>query len=50
MPGDFVVDIFPAGDPTPSSEDHGVTRRLQTAGEILSIEILDHIIVGSQRA
>lgn len=34
------------GDPTPSSEDLSITRRLKEAGEIMGIKILDHIIVG----
>ncbi len=36
----------PSGDPTPSQEDLEVTRRLQEAGKILGIEVLDHIILG----
>lgn len=36
----------PTGDPTPSSEDISITRRLKEAGEIMGIKLLDHIIVG----
>ncbi len=36
----------PSGDPTPSAEDIAVTRRLRRAGEILGIDVLDHIIIG----
>lgn len=36
----------PSGDPSPSQEDISVTKRLQQAGAILGIELLDHIIVG----
>jgi DNA repair protein RadC len=36
----------PSGDSTPSSEDHAVTERLTKAGELLGIEVLDHIIYG----
>lgn len=36
----------PSGDPTPSSEDIAITRRLKEAGDIMGIKILDHIIVG----
>ncbi len=36
----------PSGDPTPSPEDVLITRSLIEAGELLSIEVLDHIIVG----
>ncbi len=35
----------PTGDPTPSSEDIAITRRLKEGGEILGIKVLDHIIV-----
>lgn len=37
----------PSGHTTPSEEDHKVTKRLREAGEIIGIELLDHIIVGS---
>jgi DNA repair protein RadC len=36
----------PSGDPTPSSEDIVITKRLVKAGELLNISVLDHIIVG----
>ncbi len=36
----------PSGDPEPSKEDIEITKRLVEAGEIMGIEILDHIIVG----
>jgi DNA repair protein RadC len=39
----------PSGDPTPSSEDVAVTRRLVEAGEMLGIDVLDHVIVGDSR-
>ena len=39
----------PSGDPKPSKEDVNITNRLVEAGEILGIEILDHIIVGDGR-
>jgi DNA repair protein RadC len=35
----------PSGDTTPSQDDIELTRRLTKAGEILGIEILDHVIV-----
>jgi len=37
----------PSGEPKPSQEDLEVTRRLVEAGKILGIEVLDHIIIGS---
>lgn len=36
----------PSGDPTPSREDIELIKRLQAAGDILAIKVLDHIIVG----
>lgn len=36
----------PSGDCTPSSEDIDLTKRLVNAGEIVGIEVLDHIIIG----
>jgi DNA repair protein RadC len=35
----------PSGDPRPSAEDCALTRRLQAAGEIMGIELLDHLIL-----
>ena len=37
----------PSGDPNPSKEDTQLTSRLEEAGKILGIEILDHIIFAS---
>lgn len=39
----------PSGDPTPSAEDFQVTTKLISAGTLLGIDILDHIIVGDLR-
>ena len=36
----------PSGDPTPSEADIKVTRDLIRAGQLLKIEVLDHIIIG----
>lgn len=36
----------PSGNVSPSPEDHLVTKRLKEAGEILGIELLDHLIIG----
>ena len=36
----------PSGDPSPSREDILVTKRVQMGGQILGIELLDHIIIG----
>jgi DNA repair protein RadC len=37
----------PSGDTTPSRDDIDVTRRLQKAGDIIGIDVLDHIIISS---
>lgn len=39
----------PSGDPTPSPEDVALTRRLAEAGELLGIELLDHLVIGDNR-
>lgn len=39
----------PSGDPSPSKEDIEVTKRLVSAGQVLGISIMDHIIVGDNR-
>ena len=39
----------PSGDPQPSAEDRTLTARLQDAGNILGIQVLDHIIIGDGR-
>ena len=36
----------PSGDPTPSEQDIKVTRDLIRAGQLLKIEVLDHVILG----
>jgi DNA repair protein RadC len=36
----------PSGDPDPSAEDIALTRRLMSAGQLLGIEILDHLVIG----
>jgi DNA repair protein RadC len=42
----ILVHQHPTGDPSPSSEDIAITRRLKEAGDIMGIKILDHIIIG----
>jgi len=39
----------PSGDPTPSREDIALTRRLAKAGELIGIELLDHLVIGDNR-
>lgn len=42
----ILVHNHPTGDPTPSSEDIQITRRLKEVGEIIGVKLLDHIIIG----
>ena len=48
-PAIIVVHNHPSGDPTPSAEDGAITAQLRASGELLGIELLDHIILGAQR-
>ncbi len=43
----IVVHNHPSGDPTPSEADIKVTRDLIRAGQLLRIELLDHVIIGA---
>lgn len=39
----------PSGDTTPSHEDKVLTRRMEEAGEILGINVLDHFVIGHNK-
>lgn len=39
----------PSGDPTPSEQDILITQRIREGGELLGIELLDHIIIGDRK-
>lgn len=39
----------PSGDPTPSIEDINITKRIKTCGEVIGIELLDHVILGRNK-
>ncbi len=41
-----IVHNHPSGDATPSGADIQLTRRLVKAGDVLGIELLDHVIIG----
>lgn len=45
----IVVHNHPSGDPTPSPEDVKVTREVAAAGELLDVEVLDHLVLGQNR-
>lgn len=38
----------PSGDPEPSRDDQLITRRMESAGDLLAIPVLDHIVVGDE--
>jgi DNA repair protein RadC len=42
----IVAHNHPSGDATPSKEDIDATKKIQKAGEIMDIELIDHIICG----
>ncbi|HXO20876.1 MAG TPA: DNA repair protein RadC [Thermoanaerobaculia bacterium] len=37
----------PSGDPAPSAEDRLFTRRMEQAGEIVGVRLVDHLVLGS---
>jgi DNA repair protein RadC len=46
----ILVHNHPSGDPTPSREDRQVTDRLTESGKLLGIDVLDHIVLGSDHS
>jgi len=42
----LVAHNHPSGDCSPSDDDRRLTWRLQEAGDLLGIPVLDHLIVG----
>ncbi len=38
----------PSGDPSPSPEDIAVTKQFKTAGELLDIDLQDHLVIGNR--
>ena len=45
----IVAHNHPSGDPTPSDDDITVTKEIIKAGKLLGIEVLDHVIIGSNK-
>lgn len=43
----ILVHNHPTGDPTPSKEDIEFTKRFAKCGELIGIELLDHVIIGA---
>ncbi len=42
----IIVHNHPSGDPEPSEEDGKITARLANAGNIIGIQLLDHVVIG----
>ena len=47
--GITLIHNHPSGDPTPSQEDYDLTVRMQRAGDLIGICLLDHIVIGDQK-
>ena len=45
----ILVHNHPSGDPSPSSEDVELTKKLAAAGKLLDIDVLDHVVIGAGR-
>jgi DNA repair protein RadC len=45
----LVAHNHPSGDPTPSTDDLVLTTRMVNAGEIMGIDVVDHVILADQR-
>ncbi|UCG55545.1 MAG: hypothetical protein JSV32_07515 [Dehalococcoidia bacterium] len=43
------VHNHPSGDPEASEDDIKLTKRLTEAGEIMGIDVLDHVIIGGKK-
>lgn len=46
--GIFLVHNHPSGDCKPSKEDMQITKRMERAGEILGIPVIDHVVIGER--
>ena len=44
-----LIHNHPGGIPMPSAQDKIVTRRIQECGELMGIQLSDHIIIGDNR-
>jgi DNA repair protein RadC len=42
----ILIHNHPSGDPTPSREDISLTEAVVQAGDLLNIDVLDHLIIG----
>jgi DNA repair protein RadC len=48
-PALILVHNHPSGDPTPSADDIAMTRQAIDAGELLDVEVLDHVVIAHGR-
>jgi DNA repair protein RadC len=44
-----IMHNHPSGEPSPSEADIKVTRDLIRAGQLLKVEVLDHVVMGANR-
>lgn len=45
----ILVHNHPSGDPSPSKEDYIITKKIQEAGILVGIKLMDHVIIGDNR-
>jgi DNA repair protein RadC len=45
----LIIHNHPSRDPTPSPDDHELTRRLVAAAVVMGIDLVDHIVLGDSR-
>lgn len=43
----IVAHNHPSGNPEPSGDDLAITERLQAAGKVVGIDVLDHLVIGN---
>ena len=50
VPQVIIVHNHPSNEPTPSPEDIAITAKLVHAAKLLDIDLLDHVVIGGDRA
>ena len=45
----IIIHNHPSGDPSPSPDDIAITKAIISAGKLLDIQVLDHLIIGQGR-
>lgn len=46
-PAIILLHNHPSGDPSPSADDRTITKAVVAAGDMLDIDVVDHIIIGN---